>query len=432
MSPQNVNLFISKHSSQECHAFSKPALTSAHIRYNAVLPARQTYPSPMNSIYFLIEFIDELVFGVGEAAWPLIRNDLGLNYVQIGLALSLPGILGNILEPFIFILGDVWKRRAIILLGGVCFVVSLILTGISAAFYLFMFSLILFNPASGAFVSLSQASLMDSQPARHEQNMARWTFAGSLGVMVGPFMLGGLALMNWGWRPAYWLLALFATLALFAAFKRLPRSQSSSDQLPSPGTFLASLGTALSALKNRTVLRWLILLEFSDLMLDILHGFLALYLVDIMKLSPAEAAFVLAGYTGIGLIGDFLLIPFLERVKGLDYLRMSVLVECILLPLFLLTSIPWLKLTSLGFIGLFVVGWYAILKANLFSSMQGRSGTAQALGSVSGIIGKLIPLGIGLAAQAYGLQTAMWLLLAGPIALLIGLPRRTPDLALNT
>ena len=67
-------------------------------------------------IYLLIEFIDELVFGVGEAAWPLIRNDLGLNYFQIGLALSLPGLLANFIEPFIFILGDVWKRRAIILL----------------------------------------------------------------------------------------------------------------------------------------------------------------------------------------------------------------------------------------------------------------------------------------------------------------------------
>ena len=37
----------------------------------------------MNFLYLLIEFLDELVFGVGEAAWPLIRDDLGLNYVQI-------------------------------------------------------------------------------------------------------------------------------------------------------------------------------------------------------------------------------------------------------------------------------------------------------------------------------------------------------------
>ena len=163
-------------------------------------------------------------------------------------------------------------------------------------------------------------------------------------------------------------------------------------------------------------------------MLDILHGFLALYLVDVMNLTPANAAFALVVYTGIGLIGDFLLIPFLERIRGLDYLRVSVIIECILLPLFLLSSSLWLKLSLLAFIGLSVVGWYAILKANLFSSMLGQSGTAQALGSISGIVGKLMPLGIGLAAQAYGLQTAMWLLMAGPLALLIGLPRNRPPL----
>jgi len=375
-------------------------------------------------IYLLVEFLDELVFGVGEAAWPLIRNDLGLNYFQIGLAISLPGVLGNIIEPFLFILSDVWKRRVIVLLGGAFFTASLLFTATSTTFYLLLFSFILFNPASGAFVGLSQASLMDAAPTRHEQNMARWTFAGSLGVVFGPLLLGGLALINWGWRPAYWVLASLSTLILLAAFKRLPRSRTTSNDFPLPRAYFESLRTALSALKNGLVLRWLVLLEFSDLMLDILHGFLALYLVDVMNLSAANAAFVLAVYTGIGLLGDFLLIPLLERVRGLDYLRVSVILECVLFPLFLLSSILWVKLILLGLIGLFVVGWYAILKANLFSSMQGQSGTAQALGSISGIVGKLIPLGIGLVAQAHGLQTAMWLLLGGPLALLIGLPRR--------
>jgi FSR family fosmidomycin resistance protein-like MFS transporter len=374
-------------------------------------------------IYLIIEFIDELVFGVGEAAWPLIRTDLHLNYAQIGLALSLPGIIGNIIEPFLFVLGDVWKRRVIILLGGVLFVLSLVLTSVAFSFLVLLISFILFNPASGSFVALSQASLMDSEPVRHEQNMARWTFAGSLGVLFGPLMVGGLISLDLGWRPAYWILASFSALILFAAYRRVPKSQTATDDFPSPHEYFAGLRSSFSAIKSWTVLRWLILLEFSDLMLDILHGFLALYLVDVMQLTPASTAFFLTAYTGIGLVGDFLLIPFLERVKGLDYLRVSVVIECILLPLFLLVQITWLKLVLLALIGLFVVGWYAILKANLFSAMPGQSGTAQALGSISGIAGKFLPLGIGLAAQAYGLQTAMWLLLAGPIALLIGLPR---------
>src|SRR5919197_3966616 len=125
----------------------------------------------MHILYLLIEFLDELVFGAGEAAWPLIRNDLGLNYAQIGLALSIPGFIANFIEPFLFTISDVWKRRAVILLGGIFFTLALLVTGVSTTFYLLLFSFILFHPSSGAFVSISQASLMDLDPARRESNM---------------------------------------------------------------------------------------------------------------------------------------------------------------------------------------------------------------------------------------------------------------------
>lgn len=39
------------------------------------------------------------------------------------------------------------------------------------------------------------------------------------------------------------------------------------------------------------------------------------------------------------------------------------------------------------------------------------------------LVGRLIPLGLGLAAQNFGLSAAMWLLLLVPLALLVGLPR---------
>ena len=35
-------------------------------------------------------------------------------------------------------------------------------------------------------------------------------------------------------------------------------------------------------------------------------------------------------WSGLGLRGDFLLIPLLEKVRGLDYLRVSVLLELLL------------------------------------------------------------------------------------------------------
>ena len=379
----------------------------------------------LNFPFLLIEFLDDLVFGVNEAAWPLIRTDLRLSYIQIGLLLSIPGIFSAIIEPFLGILGDVWKRRALILGGGVCFALACLLTGVSPTFTILLFALILFYPSSGAFVSLSQATLMDSEPARHEHNMARWTFAGSLGVVIGPLLLTGMAFIGFGWRGVFIALAGITVLVLLFVWRRVPKAPVHVPALPRFSDVWSGIRGALTVLRRGEVLRWLVLLEFSDLMLDVLLGFLALYFVDVAGLTPGKAALGVAVWSGLGLLGDFLLIPLLEKVRGLDYLRLSVVLELVLFPAFLLVPDLVVKFILLGLLGLFNSGWYAILQGRLYSSMPGQSGTVMTVQNVFGLFGKLLPFGIGLAAQFFGLHAAMWLLLAGPIALMIGLPRRT-------
>ena len=378
----------------------------------------------MNLIFLFIEFIDELIFGVTDAAWPLIRTDLHLNYIEIGLALSLPGIIGNFIEPFLGILGDVWKRRVLILGGGIFFALACFLTAVSHNFIFLLISFIIFNPSSGAFVSLSQATLMDLDPSRHEHNMARWTFAGSLGVVLGPLLVGGAAFIGFGWRGVFFILAGLAVLVLAGTWRFLPPSSPIHPPLPKLASLWEGIRNAIGALKRGAVVRWLILLEFSDLMLDVLYGYLALYFVDVVGFTASRAALAVAVWTGFGLLGDFLLIPLLEKMRGLNFLRLSVFAELLLFPAFLLVPNPWLKLVIVALLGLFNSGWYAILQGNLYTTMPGQSGTVMAIGNLTGLFGKLIPFGIGLAAERYGLGPAMWILLAGPLALLVGLPRK--------
>jgi FSR family fosmidomycin resistance protein-like MFS transporter len=165
-------------------------------------------------------------------------------------------------------------------------------------------------------------------------------------------------------------------------------------------------------------------LEFSDLMLDVLLGFLALYFVDVVGTTPVQAGIAVAVWTGVGLLGDLLLIPLLERVPGLRYLRWSAALELVLFPAFLLAPNAWAKWVLLGLLGFFNAGWYSILKARLYTAMPGQSGTVMTVGNVFGLVGQFVPLGLGLAAERFGLRAALWLLVAGPLALLAGLPRR--------
>ena len=372
-----------------------------------------------------IEFLDEFVFGAQEAAWPLIRTDLGLSYAQVGLLLGVPNVIGNLIEPVIGILGDVWRRRVLILGGGVVFALALLLTALSQSFSVLLVSFVFFYPASGAFVSLSQATLMDLDPDRHEQNMARWVLAGSVGVVAGSLALGAAAALGLGWRGLY---AVFAGLAviLVGITRRVqsPAPPSASKSLsPVVSSFKEGAVNALRTLQRREVLRWLTLLAFSDLMLDVLLGFLALYFVDVVGATPAQAGMAVAVWTGMALLGDLLLIPLLERVRGLSYLRLSAAVELALFPAFLLVPDLWVKLVLLGLLGLFNAGWYSILKAQLYSAMPGQSGTVMTVGNVFGLVGGLVPLGLGLVAERFDLTVTMWLLLLGPVALLFGIPK---------
>ncbi|NLE46456.1 MAG: MFS transporter [Chloroflexi bacterium] len=390
---------------------------------NRSLPVAEPRTVRRASLFVLtllaIEFLDEFVFGVGEAAWPLIRDDLGINYAQIGLLLALPGVVSHLVEPAIGVLGDVWRRHALVLAGGAVFALTLFLTGLSQTFGMLLLAFTLMGPASGMFVTLSQATLMDIGPDRREGNMARWTLAGSLGVMTGSFVLGGIAAGDVGWRVLYLALAGLALIPLFAMSRFHPTPVQHGHAVG----FRECIVGALRALAHRDVLRWLTLLEFSDLMLDVLLGYLALYFVDVVEVTAGWASLAVVVWTVAGLLGNLLLIPLLERIQGLDYLRASSAIDLVLFAGFLLVPGLWLKLLLLALVGSLNAGWYAVLQAQVYDVMPGMSGRVMTVSSVFGLLGSLLPWGLGMVANCLGLQVMMWLLLLGPAALLVGLPR---------
>jgi MFS transporter, FSR family, fosmidomycin resistance protein len=373
-----------------------------------------------------IEFLDEFVFGAREAAWPLIRSDLNLSYEQIGLLLSVPTFIASLIEPALGILGDIWKRRVLVLVGGAIFALAGLMTATSNSFLPLMIAFIVFSPASGAFVGLAQSTLMDLDPTRHEQNMTRWTFAGSVGVISGTLGLGLLVAFGLGWRGLFLAASVMTLVLLFFAWRipfTSPDPSTLGEGLDRNGGFIGGVRNALHALRRREVIRWLTLVQFSDLMLDFLHGYMALYFVDVVGVSEAQAGVAIAVWTGVGLFGDLLMIPLLERVRGLDYLRISAVVELFLFTAFLLVPGLTLKLIILALVGVFNAGWYSILQGQLYSAMPNQSGTVLSVSNVAGLFGSMIPLGIGLVADRFGLGIGMWLFLLGPVALLVGLPR---------
>jgi FSR family fosmidomycin resistance protein-like MFS transporter len=165
-------------------------------------------------------------------------------------------------------------------------------------------------------------------------------------------------------------------------------------------------------------LRWLVLLQVSDALLDVLTTFLGLYLVASVHATPSVAAIGVAVRLGAGLAGDVLLVRLLDRVESRRVLRASIWLALVLFPAFLLVPGLGPKLVLLVVLTVATAPWYPVLQAELFGSLPGRSGLAVSLSSAASLVGGLGPLVVGVLAQWLGLSWAMAALCAVPVVML--------------
>ena len=374
-----------------------------------------------------VELVDEVVDGAKSAAMPLIRHNLSLSFVQVGLLAAVPLILGSLIElPVGVLSGSGMRRRRFVLVGGLVFIGAVLGAGLAQSFAVLLVALVAFFPASGAFVSLTQATLMDTYPGRRAQHMARWTLAGSIGAVTGPLLVAAVLAAGGSWRVAFVLIAL-ASVAAWLAVMAVGRSAGGSGEPDgAQGEGWPGLRAAVRISARSGAFRWLALLQVSDLLLDVFSAFLALYLVSAAHASPAVAALGVAVRLGAGLAGDALLIPVLERRDGLRVLRASVLATVVLFPAFLLIPGLWPKLVLLAVLSIATAPWYTVLQSELFASLPGRSGLAVSLSSAAGLAGGLGPLVIGLLAEQFGLSWAMAALTLAPVVMLAAPGRHRP------
>jgi len=408
------------------------------------------------AVALAIEFADELVDGAKGATLPLIRHDLGLSYAQVGLLASVPLLVGGLLElPLGVLAGQGRRRRLAILGGGIFFMLTLFGVASACSFGVLLAAFVAFYPASGAFVSLTQAEIMDAWPYRQAQVMARWDLSGSAGAVAGPLLVTAVLAVGGGWRGGYLALTGLTAFVWLGTLLRGPadaghggpgrggagqaagRDADAGDRdeagpgdrgegAAEHGAWAGRAREVLGALRDRRTLRWLLLIEVADLLVDVFTGFLALYLVDVAHLTPAVAALAIAVRLGAALAGDAALVAILERAGDLAVLRASAVAAALLYPGFLLVPGALPKLAVLAALSAATAPWYPLLQARLYGSLPGRSSVAVTLSSAAGLAGGLGPLAVGLAAQAFGLSWALAGLAVVPVAVLLILAGARP------
>lgn len=370
------------------------------------------------AVLYGVELLDEFIYGLFGAALPTIKTELALTYTQVGLLFTLPGLIGVLGDPFIGLLGDTRQRRALVLGGIVATAIGLTLIAGAQQFLPLLLVQCLMYVASGAYVNLSQASLIDRNPRRTESTMARWVLMGAIGVTIAPLLVTVVLAVEGSWRAVFLGAALVAGAFALLLFKqRFDGHAGADDEVGS----LKQLGRSLlTALRSRTLIKWVILTELADFMLDKLLEVTGLYFHDVAGASLPAASAAVTVSTMAGLIGSFAVVPLLEKINGVRVLRFSAFSVLWAYAALLLIPIVWLKVVLIAVISLSTAGWYVVLRAKCYEALPGQSGVVVAVTSLANLSSLCVPLLLGGLADAFGLSAAMWLLIIGPIALIWG------------
>lgn len=364
-----------------------------------------------------VEFFNEWFSNLLAALLPAVKTALGLNYIQVSfLFTTLEGT--DIISDAIFgVVGDIWSRRLLISAGAIAAGIGLILMGLSPGYLLLLTGVALHGFAGGPFVGLSQASLMDAHPGRHDQMMAWWSIIGNIGFLVTLLTVAVAYALGVDWRILFLLGGvLFIIYALFLARLRFPQSGKTgeAEQEKREETKARSNWAALKAAAlDIALLRWALILPLLDVPLT---GFVVLYFHDVVGLSNIAASSALLVIIISSLVGKAVLPWLLRYIAGIRLLKLSIWVGIVSFGALLLLPGVLAKFAALTVFGLVESSWHTLAQAQAYATQPGKSGVVLSVTSLISPITSFLPLLVGVIANMAGLGWGLAVLLVGPVA----------------
>lgn len=363
-----------------------------------------------------VEFFNEWFSNLLAAVLPAVKAALGLNYIQVSFLFTVLEGTDIISDAIFGVVGDIWSRRLLISAGAIAAGFGLILMGLAPGYLLLLTGVALQGFAGGPFVGLSQASLMDAHPGRHDQMMAWWSIIGNIGFLATLLMVAVAYALGVDWRTLFVLGgALFIIYALFLARLRFPQSgktgeeeEEKREEAKATSKWAALKAAAL----DMALLRWALILPLLDVPLT---AFVVLYFHDVVGLSNVVASSALLVIIVSSLVGKAILPWLLRYIAGIRLLKLGIWIGIVSFGALLLLPGVLAKFVALTVFGLVESSWHTLAQAQAYATQPGKSGVVLSVTSLISPVTSFLPLLVGVIANAAGLGWGLAVLLVGPV-----------------
>lgn len=382
----------------------------------------------MACVLLVLALLDEFASGVSSVAAPEIERSFATSHATLTAFLFVgPGVVALVLEPIVFLLADRHPRAWFIRGGLTVMAVAALASALAPGPITLAMALSVSWVATGAGVSLAQATLLDAAPDQRARTMARWTLMSLVGDLCTPALLMAVHALGGGgasWRVGYVVVAV--VLGLWAAVTwttPIPRGVGAVDDEEGEGArgegeaqpgLWATLKDALS---DRVLVAWLFGLALCDLLDEILVVFAALHVRDALGGGPIAQGVVVAASMAGGAVGLVVLELLLKRRS-----EARLLVECglacaVTFALWIVAPTVWLSAALMFVVGATATPLYPLVAAQVYACRPGASGSVLAAGHLFTPVGLALPFVIGAIADRAGTHVALAALLVEPLGL---------------
>lgn len=344
---------------------------------------------------------------------PFIQPELGLSNTQVGILAGALSLTWALAAMGISALVDRHaSRKTLLILCTLAFSVCSFGSGLATSFALLLATRLLMGLAEGGIMPVSQSLIATEVSHRHRgfaMGVAQGFGSSLMGSFVAPVVLVAFATAV-GWREAFFIAGAPGILmALLLAFAVRPAVRATS---PGPAPVR---GRLLDVLLEPNVLRCVVLGTLLVSYLVVCWSFMPLFLTRARGFDPKTMSWLI-GALGISATLASTLIPALsDRLGRRPLMICSALLGAVLPVAALYYSGSVWALGALFFVGWTITGAFPLFMATVPSESVAAARIPLALGLCMGIPeilgGVLSPVIAGGAADRFGLEAPLWMLL---------------------
>lgn len=258
------------------------------------LTARKWYKWEVLALLWVAFFLNQADRQVFNVVLPLIRDDLHLNDMEIGLVATVFNLVFAVLVPISGYVGDRLSRKWILVSSILLWSVATMLTGLSNGVLMFI---IFRSTATGMgeamFGPANYAMLADYHTRTRAIAMSIHQTAYYLGVIISGFIAGYIG-EHWGWQSAFYVFGAVGVVHGIVMIFRLRDKQKSGAEEQQKIAFFDSMRVLF-----RIPTALMLTIAFSGLIF-VLTGYLTwtpTYLHERFGMNLAEAGFNSMFYT---------------------------------------------------------------------------------------------------------------------------------------